>query len=78
VRSAPLASALLTAVSIVLLFYVSRFATDALANAFVSFGGGEPILVTLADAIVQALLVGYLGIVMAKVYADVSFTAPRW
>jgi hypothetical protein len=32
----------------------------------------------LLDAVVQAIVTGYIAIVMAKVYSDVSFTMPRW
>jgi hypothetical protein len=75
VRSAPLAAAILTVVSIVLLFYVGGFVDVWI---FGIPGLGSPIVAMLLGALVQAILTGYLAIVMARVYADVSFTTPRW
>jgi hypothetical protein len=75
VRSAPLAAALLTAVSLVLLFYVGGFIDQWV---FAALGITSLLVADLLGALLQAILAGYLAIVMAKVYADVSFTPPRW
>jgi hypothetical protein len=75
VRSAPMAAALLTVVSLVLLFYVGTFIEAALFSAV---GVTSPILASIVGAIIQAILYAYIAVVMAKVYADVSFTPPRW
>ena len=75
VKSAPLAAALLTAVSLVLFFYVGQFID---AWIFGIAGLGSPLVAMLLGAAVRAILTGYLAIVMAKVYTDVSFTMPRW
>jgi hypothetical protein len=75
VKSAPLAAALLTAVSLVLFFYVGQYID---AWIFGSFNLGSPLIAMLLGAAVRSILTGYLAIVMAKVYSDVSFTMPRW
>jgi hypothetical protein len=75
VRSAPMAAALLTVVSLVLLFYVGNFIE---AGIFGALGVTSLILASVLGAIIQAILTGYIAVVMAKVYADVSFTPPRW
>jgi hypothetical protein len=75
VRSAPMAAALLTVVSLVLLFYVGTFIEGILFSAV---GVTSPILASILGAIIQAILYAYIAVVMAKVYADVSFTPPRW
>jgi hypothetical protein len=73
VKSAPMAAALLTAASLILLFYVGSFVDGWIFN-----GIGSPIIAMILGAVVRAIVTGYLAIVMAKVYADVSFTPPRW
>jgi hypothetical protein len=75
VRGAPLAAALLTVVSLVLFFYVGQFIDVWI---FGLFGLGSPLIAMLLGAVVRAILTGYVAIVMAKVYTDVSFTMPRW
>lgn len=75
VRGAPLASAILTIVVLVLFFFLPR-ALDTFL--FTTFGVTSPMIGLLIDAVIQAVITGYLAIVMAKVYANVSFTAPRW
>jgi len=75
VRGAPMTAALLTVVTLVLFFYASGAITLALLSLF----NIESTLITaLIEKTVQAVLTGYVAIVMAKVYTDVSFTAPRW
>ena len=78
VKSAPLTAAILTVVAVLLLFYFSSVANVAIDGWLAGIDGGQPIIAALVDAVVQAILTGYLGIVMAKVYSDVSFTAPRF
>jgi len=75
VKSAPMTAALLTVVSFVLLFYVGQFID---AWIFGLAGLGSPIVAMLLGAAVRSVLTGYIAIVMAKVYTDVSFTMPRW
>jgi hypothetical protein len=75
VKGAPMAAALLTAVSLVLLFYVGGFIE---AGLFGALGITSVILASVLGAVIQAILTGYIAVVMAKVYADVSFTPPRW
>jgi hypothetical protein len=75
VKSAPLAAALLTAVSLVLFFYVGRYVDQFV---FTTLGVTSPMVGLLLDAVVQAVVTGYIAVVMAKVYSDVSFTMPRW
>jgi hypothetical protein len=76
VRSAPMAAALLTVVSLVLLFYVGNFIE---AGIFGLLDVTSPLLGSVLGAVIQAILTGYIAVVMAKVYADVSFTPPpRW
>jgi hypothetical protein len=75
VRSAPIAAALLTIVAIALFVYVGRFVDQFVFSAL---GITSPMIALIFDAVVQAIVTGYIAIVMAKVYADVSFTPPRW
>jgi hypothetical protein len=72
VRSAPIAAGILTAVSLILAsHYVDAFIFQGL--------GIEPTLVTgLIQTAVQSVFIGYVAVVTAKVYTDVSFTMPRW
>jgi hypothetical protein len=76
VRSAPMTAALLTVVTLVLMLYVAHN-LDLLV--FESLGVTSPLIGSLLDALFQSLVTGYIAIVMAKVYTDVSFTPPpRW
>jgi hypothetical protein len=75
VKSGPMAAALLTAVTLVLLFYVGGFIDQWV---FAALGITSPLIGTILGAVLQAILTGYIAIVMAKVYSDVSFTMPRW
>jgi hypothetical protein len=75
VKSAPMTAALLTVVSMLLFFYVGRFVDQFV---FTTLGVTSPMIGLLLDAVVQSIITGYIAIVMAKVYSDVSFTMPRW
>jgi hypothetical protein len=75
VRSAPLTSAILAVVSLLFFLY---FGPSADALIFDTAGIGSPLVAMLLGALVRAILTGYVAIVMAKIYADVSFTPPRW
>lgn len=75
VRTAPMAAAMLTAVSLVLLFYVGNFLDQWV---FAALGITSQILASVLGAFFQAILTAYIAVVMAKVYSDVSFTPPRW
>jgi hypothetical protein len=70
-----MAAALLTVVTLVLFFYVDNFIEAALFSAL---GITSPLIGSIIGAVLQAILTGYIAVVMAKVYADVSFTPPRW
>jgi hypothetical protein len=78
VRSAPLTSAILTIVSIVLLFYFGSFVGPYLDAWLFGLVGETTLVAALIDALIRSIITGYLAVVMAKVYADVSFTAPRF
>jgi hypothetical protein len=72
VRSAPLAAGLLTVVSLV---FTSHY-FDSLIYQGLNL---EPSLVSgLVLTVIQSIFVGYVAIVTAKIYSDVSFTMPRW
>jgi hypothetical protein len=75
VRSAPLAAALLTAITLVVLFYVGGFID---MWAIQALGITSLVIAEVLGAVLQAILTGYIAVVMAKVYTDVSFTTPRW
>ena len=75
VRSAPLTAAILTVVSLVFFLYLGPAAGALILGAS---GIASPTIAMLLGALVGAILMGYVAIVMAKVYADVSFTPPRW
>jgi hypothetical protein len=75
VKGAPMASALLTVVTLVLLFYVGQFINLWIVGVT---GIESPLIARIVGAVVNAILTGYVAIVMAKVYSDVSFTTPRW
>jgi hypothetical protein len=75
VKSAPMAAALLTVVTLLLYFYVGRYVDQFVFSAL---GVTSPMAGLLFDAVVQSIVAGYIAVVMAKVYSDVSFTMPRW
>jgi hypothetical protein len=75
VKGAPMASALLTVVTLVLLFYVGQFINLWIVSVT---GIESPLIARIVGAVVNSILTGYVAIVMAKVYSDVSFTTPRW
>jgi hypothetical protein len=75
VRSAPMAAALLTVVTLVLFFYISGLVFPALIAAL---GVTSALIAVLIHVVIEAILMGYVAVVMAKVYNDVAFTAPRW
>ena len=74
VRSAPIAAAILAIVCVVLMIYGSEYLGGVLYAAI----GDSPLIAQLAFSVVQAILTGYVAIVMAKVYSDVAFSRPRW
>jgi hypothetical protein len=75
VRGGPLNAALLAVVTLVLLYYAPGLLEGALFNVF---NITSPLIGSVLGAVVQSILMGYIAIVMAKVYNDVSFTTPRW
>ena len=78
VKGAPITAAILTVVSILLLLYFGSFVGVYIDSWLFGLTGGTTIVAALIDALVRAIVTGYLGIVMAKVYSDVSFTVPRF
>ncbi len=78
VRSAPITSAILTVVAILLLIYFGSFVGVYIDSWLFGLVGGTTIVAALIDAVIRAIVTGYLGIVMAKIYGDVSFTPPRF
>jgi hypothetical protein len=75
VRSAPLAAALLTAVNLILVFYGGQY---IVAWIIAGLGISSQLIAELIQTVVIAILTGYVAVVTAKVYTDVSFTMPRW
>jgi hypothetical protein len=78
VKASPLNAAILTVVAIVLLMYFGSFIGYYVDGWLAGVPGDNGIIAALVDALIRAVVTGYLGIVMAKVYSDVSFSAPRW
>ena len=78
VRGAPLTAAVLTVVSLVLVFFFGSYVGAWIDGFVADYTGGSPIVAALIDGLVRSIATGYVAIVMAKVYADVSFTMPRW
>lgn len=75
VRSAPMASAILAVVTLVLMFVVSGYIFPPI---IAGLGITSQLIADLIHVVIQAILTGYIAVVMAKVYSDVSFTMPRW
>jgi hypothetical protein len=73
VRTAPLTAAILTIVAIVLLLFVGSFTGPYIDQWLFGLLGGTTIVAALIDALVRAVVTGYLGIVMAKVYTDIAY-----
>ena len=78
VRSAPITAAVLTVVAILLLIYFGSFVGVYIDSWLFGLVGGTTIVAALIDAFIRAIVTGYLGIVMANIYGDVSFTPPRF
>ncbi len=78
VKAAPLTAGILAAVTLALLYGYTAFGAVAIDEWVEGIAGGQPLIAALVDAVGQSIVVGYIGIVMAKVYSDVSFTPPRW
>lgn len=77
VRSAPLASAIATVVTLLFIFYLAPLAAGALTGALA--GGvlyASPIVTALIGAVLQAIAVAYVALVLTKIYTDIAFT--RW
>jgi hypothetical protein len=77
VKSAPLTAAILTVVAVVLLLFFRAYVGIFIDTWLADTVGSSELIGELIDAFIQAILTGYLGVVMAKVYSDVSFTVPR-
>ena len=77
-RQAPLATLVVTAVYIAAFVFVPTLVVNALtpvlfSNTFLASG----IVVSLIVALIKAVVSGYVALVLAKTYDDVSFR-PRW
>ena len=72
VKAAPLATAILTIVSIVVFFYVGQNGPEWFA-AYAGAGAGYTVLKIL----LPALAAGYVALIVAKQYADIAF-GRRW
>lgn len=77
VRSTPLPAAI-AAVASVLLIFGARLAAINVAAMLVPYTGAAFIVEALIGALLQAIAIGYIGLVLAKTYADSAFRAPRW
>jgi hypothetical protein len=79
VRSAPLVSAIATVVTLILVFYLAPLAAGALTGAL---AGGllftSPIVTQLIGALLQSIAVGYVALVLTKLYTDIAFTRRSW
>lgn len=73
VRSAPLSAAILTAVSIAVVFLFNQVLGLWLDGLVETAAGGPTIIGPIIDAAVRAIAAGYVAVVMAKVYADISY-----
>ena len=78
VKSGPIAAAILTVVTIVLVFFFGSFIGVWIDQWLLGALGGTSIVAAIVDALLRSIFIGYVGIVMAKVYADASFSPPRW
>lgn len=78
VKGAPMTAAILTVVGVIAsgpsLLGFDPFVVWLIGAAAI----GSPLVAMLLNAVVGSILFGYLAIVLAKVYSDVSFTMPRW
>lgn len=76
VRSAPLTAGVLTAVSIAVVLAFNEILGMWLDGLVETAAGGPTIIGPIVDAAVRAVAAGYVAVVTAKVFADISFS--RW
>jgi hypothetical protein len=76
VRSAPLTAGILTAVSIAVIYVFYQVVGLWLDGLVETATGGPTIIGPIVDAAVRSIAAGYVAVVTAKVYADISFS--RW
>jgi hypothetical protein len=76
VRSAPLAAALATIVTLALVFYAST-ALGLLLYSLIPLAWSSPIVEWLLIALFQSIAIGYVALIVTKTYADVAF-GRRW
>lgn len=76
VRSAPLAAALATIVTLVLVFYAAPALALLIAGLLGPAASG--IVVSLLFALLRAIATGYVALILTKTYADAAFTRPPW
>jgi hypothetical protein len=76
VRSAPLAAALATIVTLVLVFYAAGALSLAIAGLLGPAASG--IVVALLFALLRSIAIGYVALILTKTYTDAAFTRPPW
>jgi hypothetical protein len=78
-RSKPLAAGIATAATIVLVLIVPPQAALFLGMYIAPYAGGsELIVLALLKALIQAIMLGYVALVLTKTYSDLAFSGRRW
>jgi hypothetical protein len=78
VRDNPLSAALSAVVAVALVVFAAPYLSFKLAFWLLPYSGGSIIVGSLIQALLQAIAIGYVGLVLAKTYADASFGGRRW
>ncbi len=78
VRENPLAAALVAVVTIALVVFAAPYLAFQLAFLILPYSGGSIIVGSLIQALLQAIAIGYVGLVLTKTYIDASFGGRRW
>ena len=74
VRSAPLAAAIATVVTIVLVGYLPSMLKEALTGFTATWLFGDALWKDLIGALFQSIALGYAALVLTKIFTDLSFT----
>ena len=77
VRANPATAVLATVVVIVLFVFALPYAERWISILLIPYTGGFTIVGNLIGALLQAVVLGYLALVLTKTYTDASFTR-RW
>ena len=78
VRENPLAAALVAVVAVALIHFAAPILASELASVVLPYSGGSYIVAALIEALLQAIAIGYVGLVLTKTYIDASFGGRRW